>query len=67
MYAIVRIADDALCAGGGEGLFAVREIAPDTFISFYHGEVCRPDQASDNPCTGGPEIIRQLPKIFTDM
>ena len=33
----------------------MRDIDPDTFISFYHGEVCRPDQASDNPCTGGTE------------
>ena len=42
----------SLFTGGGDGLFAVRDIEPETFISFYHGELCGPGQSSDNPCTG---------------
>ena len=43
-------------AGGGDGLFAVRDIQPDTVISFYHGELIGPGQNSDNPCTGRRDI-----------
>ena len=42
--------------GGGDGLFAVRDIQPDTVISFYHGELIGPGQNSDNPCTGRRDI-----------
>ena len=45
-------AHPTLSPGGGDGLFAVRDIEADTFISFYHGELCQRGQNFDNPCTG---------------
>ena len=33
--------------GGGEGLFARRDIPADTVVSFYHGLVIRPDQEGE--------------------
>ena len=50
------------CPGGGDGLFALRDVPPDTFISFYHGVVYGPGQTGDNPNTGtGP--LTMIPHI----
>ena len=37
---------------GGEGLFAVRDVQPDTVISFYHGLVCGHETEEELGSTG---------------
>jgi len=42
---------ESTVSGGGDGLFAKRDIPPETFISFYHGILYLPGQNADTECT----------------